>query len=183
MVIYKIKRFSATGIGLLGGMTAGAYLGQKAHKKLAGHRAYMNYNPENEISKIERELNKDEEEVNKLRSNEDYMKRYRSAKEKYEKGHKGISHLSEEDPHQWGIEARQLDEELDNEIPEGNIESIEDDIRNKKEKIRSIRENVRNARIKARKNAEDFEEGRTGMLIGTGLGLVVGGALGSRIGN
>ena len=180
MAIYKIKRFSATGIGFVGGMATGAYLGQKAHKKLAGYKAYMKYNPEKEISKIEQDLAREEEEVKKLRSNEDYMKRYRSAKEKYEKGHKEILHLDEEDPHQWGIEARWLDEAKSREIPEGDIESIENDIRNRREEIRFIRENTRNARIKARKEAEWMEEGRTGMLVGAGLGAIAGGALGSK---
>lgn len=180
MAIYKIKRFSATGIGFIGGMATGAYLGQKAHKKLAGYKAYMSYNPEKEISKIEQSIARDEDEIKKLRANEDYMKRYRSAKEKYEKGHKEISYLDEEDPHQWEIEAQWLEEELDKEIPEGDIERLEDNIRSDRSKIRSIRESARNARIKARKNAEWMEEGRTGMLIGAGIGSIAGGALGAR---
>lgn len=180
MTIYKIKRFSATGIGAVGGLTVGTYLGQKAHKKLAGYKAYMKYNPEKEISKIEQDLAREEEEVKKLRSNEDYMKRYRLAKEKYEKGHKEILHLDEEDPHQWEIEARWLDEAKSREIPEGDIERMEDYIRNRREEIRFIRENTRDARIKARKEAEWREEGRMGMNIGFGLGAIAGAALGAR---
>lgn len=165
----------------LGSMGLGAYLGVKAQKKLAGQIAYMKCNPENEISKIEQDLAREEEEVKKLRSNEDYMKRYRLAKEKYEKGHKEILHLDEEDPHQWEIEARWLDEAKSREIPEGDVEYLEDCVRDRREELRNFRENTRKVRIRAREDAERYEEGKLGMAVGTGLGLIAAGGIASKL--
>lgn len=61
--------------GAIGGMAAGAYLGNKAQAKIEGQLAKRKFNPNKEADKLDAKSDEMKKVIDKLRSDKSYMKR------------------------------------------------------------------------------------------------------------
>ena len=183
-MIIKRKLFGEKAIvpGFVGGLGAGAYLGKHAVRKIGQAKTYLKYDPEKEAEELDKEAEKSEKLADKLKSDKEYMKRYKSAKDKYNKKMTKIEgFLANGDESLWDDEFFRATSEKDKEIPEGDIEEMGFEARQLRNKAKELRSNPKAAKKKAAKEFRDDELERKGAIVGSALGAVGGGFLGSRI--
>lgn len=131
------------------------------------------------LKKKEKEAKEYESTAKSLRSNKDYMKRFKEAKkarnEVYNRFDKGKAE-------EWELDS--ADENFYRKVPEGDVEFIESSASTAKSKAKDIRENPKKYREKAGKEAKVYRNlnpGGTGAKIGAAIGALGGGILGARL--
>lgn len=177
----KLFGDKAASAGIIAGLGTGAILGKHAARKYGQLREYLKYKPQEEVKKLEAEAEEKEGRLNKLKSDKDYMERYKSAKKDYDSKAKNIEPLFDEDESSWYDEMDKLDEEKRKAIPEGDISSLEGRINELRHSAEKIKKNPKEARKKVSKEYRDDELERKGAVVGSILGGISGGSLGAKI--
>lgn len=182
MIIYRKQKLfgnTAAGIGAVTGLAGGAYLGNRIQAQYDYMRAKRKFDPEKTAEKEEKYAEEQESLAKKLRSDKDYMKRFKEAKKAqdkvYDKFKKG-------EADEWDLES--ADEDFYRKVPEGDVESIESSASTARFTAKDIRENPNKHRERAGKDAKasrKLNPGGTGTKIGAVVGALGGGLLGSKI--